>query len=777
MSSAEKPRSWPGPGVERVVGRLSDMVVDHPWRMLLLSLVVLLAGMSGLSKLHFDADSRVFFGEDNPQRNALEHLEETFGRFNSVVFIVTAKGGDLFTTEVLTAIEELTKRAWQMPYSTRVDSLATYHRTHAVGDDILVDPLYDDPAVLSAEDLAELRQIALAQDELIGRLVSVDGRVSAVAVGVQPPRKSRNEIGEITSFARDLQSDIEARYPGVEVRLSGGVLADATFAEAGKLDMSSLVPIMGLLIIVALAIGLRSITATAVTMLVVICSCLVALGGAAMLGMNLNSATGGSPVIIMTLCIADCVHMMTTMAINMRAGMSRRDALANSLRFNAVAIFMTTFTDVLGFMALNFGDSPPLQELGNIVSIGVVAGFFFSVTLAPALLMLMPKGWHGLAKLGGERSMARFSRFLVSRRRGLITGYLLVAFGMGLGLTQIIYDDDFIKYFDESFAFRRDTEYLQNNLTGLQVLQFVLPSGEQDGVARPDYMQKVDAFAEWLRAQPQVAHVTAVSDIVKTLNRNLHGDDPAFDVVPDQRDLIAQLLLFYELSVPFGQDLTTQIDIAKSTTKLTAQLVHVSAHDIRRIGAAAEGWLAHNAPEMASPATGLSMAYAYLSKVNVDAMINGTFIALTLISITMFFVLRDWRLAALSLLPNMIPAIQALGLWGWMEGEVNLAVSVVASISFGIIVDDTTHLLAKFAQARARGLDRRAATEETLSEVGFAVILTSFVLVAGFIVLSVSGFAVSHQMGLLTAITIGIAVFAEFCMMPALLMWSKRSPG
>jgi predicted RND superfamily exporter protein len=767
-------RSWPGPAVERLVTRLSDWVVAHPVRTLLLALVVLLGGMSGLPKLHFDADSRVFFGEDNPQRLALDRLEETFGRFNSVVFVVTAKGGDLFTTDGLSAIDDLTTRAWQLPYSTRVDSLATYHRTHAAGDEILVEPLFEDPALLDAEGLAEVRRLALGEEQLRGRLVSDDGRVTAVAVGVQPPRKSRAEIGEIAAFARALQAEIQQAHPAIEVRLTGGVMADVTFVEAGRLDMSELVPIMALLIVAALLVGLKSITATLVTVLVVAASCLFALGIAAHLGITLNSATGGSPVIIMTLCIADCVHVMTTMAINQRAGMSRRDALAKALRFNAVAIFMTSFTDVLGFMALNFGDSPPLQELGNIVSIGVVAGFFFSVTLAPALLMLMPKGWKGLIHLRGERSVARISRALVDRRRGLFTGYLLVAFGMGLGLTQIVYDDDFIKYFDESFEFRRDTEYLQDNLTGLQVLQFVLPAGEQDGVARPDYMQQVDAFAEWLRAQPQVVHVTAVSDIVKTLNRNLHGDDPAFEVVPAERDLIAQLLLFYELSVPYGQDLTTQIDIAKSTTKLTAQLVHVSAADIRRIGAEAEAWLRANAPAMASPATGLSMAYAYLSKVNVDAMINGTFVALTLISLTMLLVLRDWRLALLSLLPNLVPAIQSLGIWGWTAGEVNLAVSVVASISFGIIVDDTTHLLAKFAQARARGLDRRAATEETLSEVGFAVILTSFVLISGFIILSISGFAVSHQMGLLTAITVGIAVFAEFCMMPALLMWSRK---
>jgi len=765
--AAERPESTLGKGIER----FSRFVVAHPRLTLAMSLLLLAVFALGLLGLTFDANSRSFFGKDNPHYRALTELEDIFGRNNNVVYIVTARDGDLFTSESLAAVAELTDRAWQTPHSTRIDSLATYQVTRAEGDEIIVEPLIDlEPA---EPDFAAMRERALGTPDIENWLVSADGSVTAVAVTIQQSTPDPAQTQQVADFSRALQAEIMAAHPGIEVRMSGGVIADATFGEAGRNDMGSLIPIMLGLIVATLAVGLRSWTATFITLAVVGASVVVALGAAALFGVAINSATGGAPVIIMTLCVADCVHVITLTRQEMQRGLDRRAALIASLRFNMVAIFMTTFTDVLGFLALNFGDSPPLQELGNIVSVGVVAGFVFSVTLAPALMVLLPSS-VGVRDMPGQRMMQRLSGVLIARRRTCVLLLLLLTAVFGAGLTRVVYDDDFVRYFDESYEFRRDTEYLQEKLTGLHMLHFVLPSGEAEGVARPDYLAQVDRFAEWLREQPHVVHVKSLSDIVKRLHSNLNGDDPAFETVPDRRDLIAQLLLFYELSVPFGQDLTTQVDVTRSKSKLSAVLVDVSSADIRALGGRAEAWLSENAPEIATTATGLSMAYAYLSKTNVEAMIDGTFVALLLISLTMLLVLRSWRLGILSLVPNLIPAFAALGLWGWLVGEVNLAVSVIASISFGIIVDDTTHFFAKYAHARRGGLLPEEAVRTTLNEVGFAVLLTSVVLMAGFIVLSVSGFAISVHMGQLTAITVAFGLLAEFMLVPALLLRFAR---
>ena len=755
------------------IERYAEWAPRHPWLLILISFLLTAACSVGFMDLRFDADTRTFFGKDNPQYLALTDLEQRFGRANSLVFIVTAKDGNLFRKDNLTAVEELNDRAWYVPYSTRVDSIVSYQSTRAEGDEIVVEPLFEDAATMDQADLDKVRERALATEDLTSWLLASDGRVTGVFVTVRNPGKSKDEIGEVVQFAHQVQADFQAKYPDIEIRLSGGVMADATFGEAGFRDLTNLAPIMIGLIVLTLVLGYRSVAATYITCCVVFLSVICALGMAGAFGITINSATGGAPVVIMTLCVADCVHLMAYAKQEMARGLTRQQALAESLRFNMVAIFMTSATDVIGFMALNFGDSPPLQELGNIVSVGVIAGFIFSVTLAPAMITLMPSALS-LREMRGQRLVKRLSGYLVEKRNRLVLILMVAMVILGAGTTQIVYDDDFINYFSEDYAFRRDTDYLQNHLTGLQVLQFALPSGETEGVTDPEYLKEVDAFAEWLRSHPNVAHVHAVSDVVKRLNKNLHGDDPAFEVIPDSRELIAQLLLFYELSVPFGQDLTTQIDLTKSATKLTAQLVHVSSAQIRAIAADAEAWMKEHTPKIAATATGLSMAYAYLSKTNVEAMIDGTFVALLLIAFTMFFVVRDWKLSLLSLLPNLFPAVAALGLWGWVHGEVNLAVSVIASISFGIIVDDTTHFFAKYAYDRKNGMAPQAAMKSAIEDVGLAVLVTSVVLVAGFLVLATSGFQISVHMGLLTAITIVISVFAEFMMVPALLLWFDR---
>lgn len=757
----------------RWIERYAVWAPQHPWLLLLVSLLITIACGAGLVGLRFDADTRTFFGHDNPQYIALTNLEQRFGRANSLVFIVTAKNGNLFTPENLGAVEELNERAWFVPFSTRVDSIVSYQSTRAEGDEIVVEPLFEDAASMDQAALDDLRERALATEDLTAWLLASDARVTGILVTIRNPGQSRDEVSQVVNFAHQVQADFQAKYPGIEIRLSGGVMADATFAEAGFRDLKELAPIMLGLIVLTLILGYRSIAATWITLLVVGLSVFCALGVAGAFGITINSATGGAPVVIMTLCVADCVHLMAYAKQEMSRGLDRRAALTQSLRFNMVAIFMTSVTDVIGFMALNFGDSPPLQELGNIVSVGVMAGFLFSITLAPALITLMPSSLS-LREMRGQAFVRRIAGFLINRRNRLFAILTVAIVLLGSGTTQIVYDDDFINYFSEDYAFRRDTDYLQNNLTGLQVLQFVLPAGETEGVTEPEYLRQVDAFAEYLRSHPNVAHVHAVSDVVKRLNKNLHGDDPAYEVIPDSRELVAQLLLFYELSVPFGQDLTTQIDLTKSATKLTASLVHVSSAQIRAIGADAEAWMKANTPDIYSPATGLSMAYAYLSKTNVEAMIDGTFVALTLIAFTMFLVLRNWKLSLLSLLPNLFPAVAALGLWGWLHGEVNLAVSVIASITFGIIVDDTTHFFAKYAFDRKNGARPEVAMRNAIEDVGMAVLLTSVVLVVGFIVLATSGFQISVHMGLLTAITIVIAVFAEFMMVPALLLWFDR---
>lgn len=747
-----------------------NWTVRHPLIVVAVALLAVLACALGLRHLSFDPDSRVFFGQDNPQKLALDRMERTFSAANTVVFVVAAKQGSILTARGLTLIEELTARAWRTPYSSRVDSLSNVQTSRARGDEIVFEPYFKNAARLGEDDIRRVARAILGDKELVHRLVSPNGDTTAVVVFVVQPRQSRQEIRDIAEFSRALAAEFAARYPEFELRLTGGVPADVTFAEAGSSDFVTLIPVMMGLIVAALWIGLRSATGVFATGMVVAGAVVVTLGLFIGTGTTLNGATSSAPLIIMTICILDAAHVITTMSQNIAAGQEKKQALVNSLKSNNLAMFITSLTDVIGFVVLNFADSPPLNELGNMVSVGAAAGYVLSISLLPALLVLLPmRPRGGKDRLG--RAMRFFADLAVAHRVKLLVGMALLGAVTSAGIVRITLDDDFVKYFDERFAFRRDTDFYQQRLGGLHVVNFALPAEGEHGITEPSYLRNLDRFAAWFRTQPKVVHVVAFSDVMKRLNMNLNGDDPKHYVVGESRRLNAQLLLLYELSVPSGRDLRSQIDVAKSSTLFSVIVRDASSADIQALAAAGEAWLAREAPAMRAVGTGLSVAYAHISEANIRMMLLGTFVGLSLISLTMFFVLGTARLALLSLVPNLIPATMAYGLWGYFVGEVNLAVSVVGSFTFGIIVDDTVHFISKYIHARrALGHCPEDAARYSFQVAGVPTIIASIVLISGFVVLCFSGFAISRQMGMLSAITIVLGLLVELFLLPSLLL-------
>jgi len=509
--------------------------------------------------------------------------------------------------------------------------------------------------------------------------------------------------------------------------------------------------------------------------MVVIFSAATAMGIAGWAGFVLSPGSVGAPTIIMTVAIAHSVHVITTMTQAMRAGMTRRDAVAEALRINLHPVFLTTVTTAIGFLSMNFSDSPPFHALGNLVAIGVVSAFVYSMTFLPAFLSLVPIRVKP-ARTSRQTYFERLGDFVVNRRKPLLWGGTAVIIALAAGIPSIDLNDNWTKYFDERYEFRRDTDYIIEHLTGVEAFEYVLDAGEEGAITEPTYLANVNKFAEWYRTQDKVVSVWSFADVMKRLNMNMHGDDEAFYRIPEERNLAAQYLLLYELSLPFGRDLNDQIDVAKSATRMVVIGRDMTAREQRELDDKAVVWLNANTPEgMGAPASGLSMMFAYISKRNIDGMLKGTVIAMALISAILIFALKSVRIGLISLIPNFVPAAMGFGLWGYLIGHVGIAASVVTAVTFGIVVDDTIHFLSKYLRARReRGLSAEEAVRYSFKTVGYALWTTTAVIAAGFAVLATSGFEVNWSMGLLTAITIVLALLADFFFLPPLLMAIDR---
>jgi hypothetical protein len=472
----------------------------------------------------------------------------------------------------------------------------------------------------------------------------------------------------------------------------------------------------------------------------------------------------------MTLAVADCIHILTSMFYEMRQGADKKTAIARSIKINLQPIFLTSITTAIGFLSMNFSDSPPFRDLGNLVAIGVMLAFVFSVTIFPALLTILPV--RVKQHVGNKKDvMAKFADFVIAKRKVLlpITSVLIVASVMFIPNNEL--NDDFVKYFDETVPYRTATDFMQENLSGMMVVEVSVKTGIPSGINDPKYLHTVNDFSEWLRARSETDHVNTITDTLKRLNKNMHGDDPSWYKLPESNEMSAQYLLLYEMSLPYGLDLNNQLDVDKSSSRIVATFKNMSSNELITVEQEMIQWFANNAPQYDVDFASPSLMFAHIGQRNITSMLIGTTLALILISILLGIALRSWKYGVISLLPNLAPAAIAFGLWGVISGQVGLGLSVVIGMTLGIVVDDTVHFLSKYLHAkRDKNASSKEAVHYAFDNVGRALWITTLVLVAGFTVLAQSSFKMNADMGFLTALTIFIALVVDFLFLPPLLI-------
>jgi len=762
---------------DRKVLAYGHWVIRWRWWLIVATILAVIGSAAGARFLEFSTSYRVFFSSANPQLSAFDALQNIYTKEDNVTFVVKPKHGDVFTGQYLSAIRKLTDASWKIPYATRVDSLANFQNSFASGDDLTVQDLVGKHLDLTPDKLAEIRKTALSEPLLLDKLVSPDGTTAGINVSINLPGKSMAESPKVMKYVRHLADQLGAENPDLTIAITGIAALNHAFAEASQSDMESLIPLMHAALLGIMIVLLRSFSGTFTTILVIGFSAISALGLAGWAGIKLTPPSATAPTIILTVAIADSIHLLITMLHEMRLGATKREAILESLRVNFTPVLLTSVTTVIGFMSLNFSDSPPFRDLGNITAVGVAAAWVYSVVFLPALMSVLPV----IVKVkpaSPTSHMQRLADLVIRRRYLMFWGTMALVAVLGIMVPKIQLNDKFVEYFAPGVPFRDDTDFAMKNLSGIYQMEFSLPAANEGGISEPDYLANVDAFKSWFNQQPEVVHVQSITDVMKRLNKNMHGDSPTYYRLPQERDLAAQYLLLFEMSLPYGLDLNNQINVQKSATRLTVTLSNISTRSARQLELRATNWLKQNFPTAANThATGPFVMFSYISQRNIQGMLVGTGLALFLISGLMVVALRDIRLGLISLAPNLVPAIMAFGLWGIFVGQVGLAASVVAATSLGVIVDATVHFLSKYSRARRQ---RNASTEEAVryafSTVGTAIWVTSFILVAGFGVLAMSTFKINQEMGLLMAITLACALIADLLLLPSILLMVDKSP-
>ena len=732
-------------------------------------LLILLCGL-GAKNLYFRGDYKVFFEPTNPQLLDYEEMQDSFSKNDNVSIVIAPQSGSIFNPQTLTLISQLTEDAWQTPFSLRVDSLSNFQHTWSQEDDLIVEDLVEKPEQLTQQQIDRIADIALNEPALVHRMVSPAGEVTMINITVNLPDGDQTyEVMEVAEYVRALVARYQLDYPQHDFYLTGVVLMNDAFASAAKHDASTLIPLMFLTIVVIMWLALRSAAGAFSTVVIIVASIVTTMGLSGWMQIYLSTATVNVPTMVMTLAVADSIHVVSSMLFGMRQGKDKQQALRYSMELNFKPIIITSVTTGVGFLTLNFSEVPILADLGNLTAIGVLFACLFSLTLLPALIMVLPMR-DVPEQTQGSGKTEQFGEWVIRHHRKLLPVTLLVTVVALFFASKNQLNDVATGYFDQTTEFRQATDFQQTHLSGMTNIDFAIYTGLESGINQPEVLEVIEAFSHWLRQQPEVDHVATISETFKRLNKNMHGDDPAYFVLPGDRELAAQYLLLYEMSLPYGLDLNNQLDMDKSATRIMATIQNLGSKQLTDLELRAKQWFEHNAPQLKVTAASPGLMFAHIGETNMASMIEGTAVAFVIISVLLIFALKSWRMGVISLLPNLLPAGIGFGIWGAYSGEINLGLSVVLSMTLGIIVDDTVHFLSKYQHARVAGQNAEQSVRFAFRSVGRALWITTVVLSLGFSVLMLSPFALNADMGMLTSAIILVALAVDFLFLPPFLM-------
>jgi predicted RND superfamily exporter protein len=484
----------------------------------------------------------------------------------------------------------------------------------------------------------------------------------------------------------------------------------------------------------------------------------------------------------MALSVASTIHLMSGFLKRFNAGADRSSAIRSAMSENLKPIFLTAVTTAIGFLCLNISDVPPYRLLGNTTAMGVGIAFILTFTLLPALLRVLPfqRRQHSenqSGKVAGD-GWRRFGQRVAANPGKISLASLAVMAVIVIPIQNNVIDDRLLTYFDKEVPIRSNTDYVMENFSWFYGAFMPVSAEEGSSITSPDYLNALDGFLNWSREQPEVMAAGGFSDVIKQLNQNMNADDPAFYSIPDNQQLIAQYLLLYELSLPFGKDLSTQIDNSRTSSLVRVGFNDLSSAEMRDFEYRANEYMQQHFPQaMRSNLTGPPMLFAHIWNDATMSNLMGMGLAVLVICSLIGVMLGSAKIGLISLLPNILPALMAFGVWGLVNAQIDIGSSIVAVIAFGIIVDDTIHFLHRYRHFRLQGDSYEEAIASTFAAVGGALFTTTVVLALGFGVLAFSNFTLNSSMGMLTGITIVLALIVDFIFLPAFLgVVDRRSP-
>ena len=749
---------------------LVGVLVERRVALALLTLIVTVAVGLGVPRIGLDPSSDAILPENDPYGALVEEVEQDFPRSSSALFAFIDPDGDIFNREALGAMEALHDRFGEVQSAVAVGSIVNF-RLNAVDED-LYDRKYLLPPLesLSDDDLVAVKQIALADEDLTKTQLSRDGDMALALLKYRPNSEDREERLSISRSVIALRDSLRQEHPGVEIYALGNDLFELDSYLAQIKDRTNLAPLVALSTTLLLWLCLNSLPFALSTLVVSFVGILLTLGTVGWSGFEFNQISNMGPLVVLTIAMAHGIHIISIYLQGLHEGRNKEDALRHSLELNLQPVTLATVTTAMGFLSLNYCTSAGIYGFGNVVAMGVIWAYLVTLTLLPAVIMLVPT--RRIPRPLGVRGMiTKITQVVITRANALFWVSLLVI-GICLAMLPLNrVDFDRFAFIDKESDFHLVITALAEKIGNDQTLVYAIDSGEYYGIANPQFMQDIERFATWLEEQPDVSVVNSYVGMLKTLNKAENDNDEAWYRLPEDNLQVIDYLVGYQLIQEIEPHLEPIFDPEYTTVRVSVGTSNLSNRELLGLNERIENWYAENLnPDYRVLPASNTILFSRLNNTISTQLLEGFTVSFVLITLTMLVGLRSVRYGLLSIAPNLFPPAIVFGVWGLMVGELSPYILMLFSISIGLVVDDSVHVLSKYIAARREGKTPESAVAYSLDKAGSAITITTAALAMGTFILVFSNTYYYQNVALMLTPIIVVALLLDLLFLPPLLM-------
>jgi len=746
-----------------------NFIINFRWYIVLLIPIITAAFAYQLKDAQFDGQYRIWFNEESQTLKQYDNFRAVFGNDDSMIIVFHDENG-VMSKKALGVVARLTQKLWQTKYIARVDSLTNYQYIHTNdidSDEIVIEDFIEDIDSLTQEDLKKKKNIAINEDVLVNRIISADAKTTMIVAHLIP--KAGTIFGASKTIKEAVDSYIAAeKESGYKFYLAGGPVVNQTFSSLAIHDVTTYTPLAIVIAMALLWLIFRRLSGMFLTILVVIFTFTIVMSLQVVFGYKLNNFTANMPVFIIAIGIADAMHLYWIYLLARRDGQNNIDAIHDSVRKNFLPIFLTSITTAIGFASLGISDIVPIKTLGIATASAAILAFILTIVFLPAALAIIniKVKVKKIQKESEKRNIfaERYAAFIVKNDTKIITLCLVLFSFISLGLTQLKVDSNAVRYFTDDVPFRQTVKIIEDRLTGPMTYEIIADSKSTDGIKEPAFMNMVERFTiEFKEKFKDARHTSSLVDVIKKFNEIVNNDKS----VPQDKNLIAQYLLLYSLSLPQGMEINDKMDINERYLRISASMNVVdTSKDLEMIKWCEEWW---KKTPYSAEVNGQTVMFANMQSDVTDTLIYSIAMAIGIISLLMLFIFKNIRMIPIFIIPNVFPIVLVIGFMGWLGISIDIGVAISGAIIMGIAVDDTIHFLVKYREARLQGHRLKESIAYVIEYAGSAIIFTTIILSSAFIVFNFSQFMLNANFGLVTAIALVIAVLVDLVLLPAIL--------